>query len=67
MPHRTVAELEPHLDHLAASPKDVGELELLVCRPTKGTRRLLEEGCWTPVSGSWATAGARGRTSSRTR
>ena len=44
MNHRSLAELEPHLEHLAASPKDVGILELLVCRPAKGTRRILDEG-----------------------
>jgi hypothetical protein len=44
MRHRTIAELEPHLDHLAASPKDVGVLELVVCRPARHTRRILDEG-----------------------
>ena len=59
MQRRTVAELEPHLDHLAASPKDVGVLELLVCRPAKGTRRLLEQGVLDTevglVGDSWST------------
>lgn len=43
MHHRSLAELEPHLDHLAASPKDVGVVELLVCRPSKGRRKILDE------------------------
>ena len=51
MEHRTVAELEPQLDHLAASPKDVGVLELVVCRPSKGTRRVLDEGVIDPATG----------------
>jgi len=57
--HRTLAELEPHLDHLAASPKDVGTVELLVCRPSKGSRRLLDEAVLDPAVGlvgdSWST------------
>ncbi len=44
MTFHTLAELEPHLDHLAASPKDVGRLELLVCRPARHTRRVLDSG-----------------------
>ena len=59
MQHRTVAELEPHLDHLAASPKDVGRLGLVVCRPSKGTRRLLDQGVLDTgvglVGDSWST------------
>ena len=57
--HRTTAELEPHLDHLAGSPKDAGSVELLVCRPTKGTRRLLDEAVLDTevglVGDSWST------------
>ena len=63
MSHRTTAELEPHLDHLAASPKDVGVLELLVCRPSKGTRRVLDEGVLDTevglVGDSWSTRRAK--------
>jgi MOSC domain-containing protein YiiM len=59
MVHRTLAELEPHLGHLAASPQDVGVLELLVCRPTKGTRRILDDGVLDTevglVGDSWST------------
>jgi MOSC domain-containing protein YiiM len=59
MRHRTVAELEPHLDHLAASPRDVGGLELVVCRPAKGTRQVLDDGVLDPAVGlvgdSWST------------
>ena len=59
MRHRTIAELEPHLDHLAASPKDVGVLELVVCRPAKGQRKLLDQGVLDVevglVGDSWST------------
>ena len=59
MTHRSLAELEPHLEHLAASPKDVGTLELLVCRPAKGTRRILDDGVLDTqvglVGDSWST------------
>ena len=57
--HPTTAELEPHLDHLAATPRDVGVLELLVCRPSRGTRRVLDEGVLDTevglVGDSWST------------
>lgn len=43
MKHRILTELEPHLEHLAASPKDVGTVELLVCRPARHSRRILDE------------------------
>ena len=59
MRHRTMAELEPHLAHLAAAPKDVGTLDLVVCRPAKGQRRILEEGVLDLAVGlvgdSWST------------
>lgn len=59
MTDRTLAELEPHLAHLAASPKDVGKLELLVCRPSRHTRRVLDEGMLDTevglVGDSWST------------
>ena len=63
MRHRTVAELEPHLDHLAASPKDVGVLELVVCRPAKGRRRVLDDGVLDAevglVGDSWSSRPGR--------
>jgi hypothetical protein len=42
--HRTTAELEAQLEHFRRSPRDHGTLDLLVCRPTKGARRVLDEG-----------------------
>jgi MOSC domain-containing protein YiiM len=44
MPHRTLDELEPHLEHLRAAPADQGQVVLVVCRPSTGRRRLLAEG-----------------------
>jgi MOSC domain-containing protein YiiM len=59
MRHRTVAELEPYLDHLAASPKDAGVLALLVCRPAPGRRRVLDRAELDTTAGlvgdSWST------------
>lgn len=69
MSHRTLVELEPHLDHLAASPRDVGELELLVCRPSRHTRRLLDEGVLDTevglVGDSWSTRPEESRRSDK--
>ncbi|HET6561575.1 MAG TPA: MOSC domain-containing protein [Marmoricola sp.] len=44
MQHRTLAELEPHLDHLRSAPADIGRVVLVACRPAPGTRELLAEG-----------------------
>ena len=44
MPVRTTAALESALDHLRASPSDAGTLTLLVRRPERLTRELLDEG-----------------------
>lgn len=43
MKQRTLADLEQHLEHLRASPSDLGRLELLVARPALGIRTLLDE------------------------
>lgn len=43
MEHRTLADLEQHLDHLRASPRDVGLLRLVVARPAVGKRMILDE------------------------
>ncbi len=42
--HRTLAELEDGLDHIRASPRDSGTVELIVCRPDIGLRKVLPEG-----------------------
>ena len=44
MTHRTIAELEAHVDHLRAAPAHAGTLELVVRRPAVGEREILEEG-----------------------
>jgi MOSC domain-containing protein YiiM len=44
MRHRTRVDLEPHLDHLRAAPKEQGEVVLVACRPGPGSRQLLAEG-----------------------
>ena len=44
MPNRTLSELEAGLDEILESPRDEGRLELIVRRPIKGQREVLEEG-----------------------
>lgn len=44
MKHLTMAELETGLDEIRRAPKDEGVLELIVRRPRKGEREVLEEG-----------------------
>jgi MOSC domain-containing protein YiiM len=65
MRHRTVAELQPHLELLRASPKEFGTVELLVVRPGVGERRILETAGIDLATGmvgdTWATRPARGR------
>lgn len=41
--HLATAELDAGLAHLRASPADVGTVELIVCRPAVGERRVLAE------------------------
>lgn len=50
--HRTPAELEGFLSEVDASPKDAGQLCLLVARPARGERRLLAEGTLDLAVGS---------------
>lgn len=42
--HPTTEELDAGLDHVLASPRDVGTLELIVARPSEGERDVLAEG-----------------------
>ena len=64
MRRRTLAELEPHLEHLRSAPTDEGRLAMVVCRPGVGARRLLDEGRLDLDEGlvgdGWSTR--RGRT-----
>jgi hypothetical protein len=65
MRHRTVAELEPHLEHLRAAPKDDGTVRLLVVRPGVGERLILESAeidlSVGIVGDTWSIRPARGR------
>jgi hypothetical protein len=51
MTHRTPTELESHLDHLRAAPKQAGTLEMVVRRPAVDQRDILDEGVLDPVDG----------------
>jgi MOSC domain-containing protein YiiM len=51
MPHRTAPELEHGLREILQSPKDHGRLELIVRRPIKGTREVLDAGELTLAEG----------------
>src|SRR6476660_1416800 len=42
--YRTLTELETGLREIQASPRDEGRIEMIVRRPTKGQREVLEEG-----------------------
>jgi hypothetical protein len=57
--HRTTEDLEAALDDLRAAPADGGRVELVVRRPSKGEREILEEGTLDVVHGlvgdNWAS------------
>ena len=42
--HLSKAELEEGLDHILASPKDVGTLDMIVRRPETNVREIIEDG-----------------------
>ena len=44
MTHLSMPELEAKLDHIRQSPKDAGELKLIVRRPAEDAREVLAEG-----------------------
>ncbi len=56
--HLTMPELEAALDHLRASPKDGGVIELIVRRPRVDHREVLDQAELDPVQGligdSWS-------------
>jgi hypothetical protein len=56
---RTTADLEAALDHLRAAPTDAGPLTLVVRRPERLERELLDEGVLDPEAGlvgdNWLT------------
>ncbi len=51
MGHRSTQELEDALDHVRAAPADTGSLELIVCRPAPGERKVLTAGTLDPRTG----------------
>jgi hypothetical protein len=57
--HLTIEELEAGLDAIRQSPKDEGVLELIVRRPQRGEREVVEAGRLDPEDGlvgdSWKT------------
>ncbi len=60
--HRTTAQLEAGLDEVRRSPKDEGVLQLIVQRPERGERELVDEGRLDVVVGlegdNWKTRGS---------
>ncbi|MDD9371797.1 MAG: hypothetical protein PV358_16885 [Acidimicrobiales bacterium] len=63
MGHRTTAELEAELDDIRRAPADDGRVELVVSRPTNGTREVLSVGVLDPERGllgdNWLARGNR--------
>jgi MOSC domain-containing protein YiiM len=61
--HLTTVELTAALNHLAAAPKDGGELQLIAVRPRPEERRLLSEAQLDLVTGvvgdNWLARGSR--------
>jgi MOSC domain-containing protein YiiM len=51
MPNRTMLELESGLEEIRRSPQNQGPLELIVRRPIKGQREVLDEGQLTLEDG----------------
>jgi MOSC domain-containing protein YiiM len=51
MPNRTMTELESGLELILLSPADEGRLEMIVRRPIKGQREVLDEGQLTLEDG----------------
>ena len=51
VPHATTADLTAELDHLRAAPAHIGTVELVIRRPARGEREILEEGVLDEVEG----------------
>ena len=51
LPQRTTSELTAHLDELRAAPSEVGTVHLVVRRPARFTRELLDEGVLDATDG----------------
>jgi len=52
MAHRTADQLAAGLDHVRASPRDVGRLEAIVIRPATGQRHDLDSCRLDPIQGA---------------
>jgi len=56
-------ELQVGLAEIGASPKDSGRLEMIVCRPKIGERRVIEQAVLDPVEGlvgdNWRARGSK--------
>ncbi len=67
--HLTLAELEAGLEHVLASPKENGVLELIVARPRVNRRQVLNEGKLDIELGligdNWLTRGSSRTTNGR--
>jgi hypothetical protein len=63
--HRTLADLEACLDYVRQSPRDMGRLELLVCRPDVDCRKVLDKGRLDRMHGfigdNWSVRGSSSR------
>jgi len=61
--HLMLEQLEAGLEHIRQSPKDVGVLRLISCRPKKNEREVLAEGQLDPAQGligdNWKARGSR--------
>jgi hypothetical protein len=61
--HLMLEQLEAGLEHIRQSPKDVGVLRLISCRPKKNEREVLSEGQLDPAQGligdNWKARGSR--------
>ena len=51
MTHRKIAELDSGLEEIRSAPKDEGRIEMIVRRPIKGQREVLNEGELTFTDG----------------
>jgi len=59
----TLAEMEAELEAIRQSPKDIGVLKQIVCRPNTDERQVLEDGTLDPTHGligdNWKARGSR--------
>ena len=60
---RSLAELDAHLDHIRAAPREAGTIELIVRRPTRDERDIIASGELDVTRGllgdSWVERGSK--------